>query len=116
MRLVFEADPLVAADVAAAERAVPMPQHLAHRDPAGMYTSQAPFWATLVAAQRLTATWSNRTVRVFLRVSFESVTDSDLSFWLLFSEWKTFWPLLPEEQFFQLDPATLLLHDWSCTS
>ncbi len=67
VRLVLEADPQVAADVAAAERAVPGPQQLAHRDPAGMYTPQAPFWATLVAAERLTATWSDRTVRVFLR-------------------------------------------------
>jgi len=51
--------------VASAERAHPTEAELGHRDGAGLYAKQAPYWAALRQAAVMTAPDSDRRVRLF---------------------------------------------------
>jgi hypothetical protein len=51
------------AQVSSAERAHPTDAELAHRDAAGLYSREAPFWARIADASLMTAPDSDRRVR-----------------------------------------------------
>ena len=51
--------------VSSAERAHPTDAELAHRDAAGLYSREAPFWARIADASLMTAPDSDRRVRLY---------------------------------------------------
>uniref|UniRef100_A0A7S0RB52 Methionine synthase reductase n=1 Tax=Chlamydomonas leiostraca TaxID=1034604 RepID=A0A7S0RB52_9CHLO len=62
IKVATEKDNDAAMRVRAAESAHPSKQALAHRDPAGMYSAEAPYWSTVSDARYETAFWSDRKV------------------------------------------------------
>lgn len=62
IRVSFEKDADACARVRASEAAKPSAVELAHRDPAGLYSNEKPYWATISDARYETAFWSDRKV------------------------------------------------------